>query len=156
MPAEAPLPVLVTKRSVGVALILLATPFAMLIAIVLSCVSAGYQSATGPKFVVLFGGPFLTLAALMAWAAALHRPEPGEPFNMPWRIGVLLLTPVVVAAATGIGIAIAAGVVEVASRIQGDLSETGLAIGMLLFWVIPIAALFTMLRLAWKANEVRR
>src|SRR5437764_1166861 len=119
----------VVKRSVGVAAVIVLTPPAMIVAIGISCTASTLRIGPIEGLLVSFGGPLLTLVALMVWAAALHRPGPKEPFTMPWRIGVLLATPIVVAVATAIGFGLAALVVDLTGRAAGGVTAPGVITG---------------------------
>ena len=147
----------VVKRSVGVASIILLTPPAMIVAAVISCSLGDSPALRGNGqtivWLVWFGGPLLVLTALMAWAAALHRPRQGERFVMPWRVGLLLATPIVTGVAMAVGFGLATLAVDVTGRAAGGLTATGVSAGLVLFFVVPSAALLGMLWLAWRAGE---
>jgi hypothetical protein len=137
----------VVKRGIGVALILLATPPAIVIAVAVSCTAGDYFLNIPP--ILMFSMPLIVLSALMGWAAFLDRPKRGEPNRTQGRVGIFLSTPLVVAIATAVGFAIA---VPVFFATGGPGYGIRLWMVLAAFWLPPGVTLLAMLWLAWRAG----
>jgi hypothetical protein len=132
----------IVKRGIGVALVLLLTPPATVIA-VFCCCSAQFWNHSYLGNWIVFGGPLVILAAMMTIAAVIELKAATKSSVSRSRIALFLLTPFVVGGAAWLGFFLAA-------------MTYGLQIGMvtwIAFYSPPSLALLFMLWLAWQAGE---
>src|SRR5688572_26963088 len=125
----------IVKRSVGLAVILLLTPPAMVIAILACCTAGAFNIIPH----IILGVPLAILTVLMLVAAALHRSENKRQVGDKPRIALLLATPFCVAPSLALGFFLAASA----------YGQNGFAI-MVAFWLPPATVLLLMLVLAWR------
>jgi hypothetical protein len=140
------------KRGLGVGVILLLTPPAIVVAIASSCTAAravpGYSAAFIP-----IAAPFLVLTGMMVAAVVLDRPQRGDPNRTRSRAGIFLATPAVVALAAGIGFGLGILVVQSTSVRSGGLNERAMWLALIAFFLLPTLALLAMLIIAWRAGR---
>jgi hypothetical protein len=148
------------KRGIGVGAVLLLTPLAVFISVAAGCTAQRFlPSLAHPlrsiilDYSVIGGIPLLTLVGMMIWAIVADQRRGGDPARRKARTWWLLLTPVVVAGATALGIGLAILVVDVTSRNAGGVTTTGIMVGLALFALTPTIALFAMLAIAWRAGR---
>jgi hypothetical protein len=89
----------IVKRSIGVGVVLLLTPPAMLIAIGICCSASSFTPGWLTILVILFG-PFVFLSGMMAWAASYVE----EDHRAPSRLKALYAVPRIVAVGVAVGI----------------------------------------------------
>jgi hypothetical protein len=142
----------VVKRGIGVGLILLSTPPAVLIAFCGGCFAARVGSGLSSALVA-FVAPLLTLLGLMVWAAVLDHRRRDDPNSRTTRAGIFLATPLIVAIAMAVGVGLAWLIVDLTSRAAGGLNETGVWTGLVVFGLVSGSALLIMLGLAWRAGN---
>lgn len=150
----------VIKRGIGLGAVLLLTPLAVFISAAVGCTAHRFlPSLAHPlrsiilDYSVIGGIPFLTLVAMMLWAVVADQRRGGDPSRRKSRTWSLLLTPVVVAGATAIGIGLGILIVDVTSRNAGGVTTTGILLGLAVFVLTPTTALLAMLTIAWRADH---
>ena len=148
-PKSASKPTRRLRQGVGVAIILLLTPPAMVIAVAGTCRMLPSIPGSGIPFAC--GVPLLVLTGLMVTAAVLDRPRRGDPNSRPSRAAVLLGTPPVVAIAGFFAICIAAVLILASPTLSAY--EASMRTAPLIVWTITGAALLGMLLLAWRAGR---
>ena len=153
-PPQSPVPLTrtqIVKRGLGVTLIILLTPPAMVVT-VLGCCSVASRMTDPSRGAVALLLPLVVLTGLMFWAMHLDRPQAGNPNRRPSRAGIFLVTPAVVAAGIVLGFVLAAVVVLMAGSIGGlPLYELAMQNSIYVFWLPPAAALLVMLGIAWRS-----
>jgi hypothetical protein len=147
---EQPLkPAQIAKRSAGLALILLLTPLAMVIAVAVCCSAINIVPSGG---IFAFAGPFVVLTALIYWATRLDRR--GDARGEEWRRKTLLTIPYV-AGATVAGI-VMMGAMTLAfwnSLDDPTLNQLLTVVGWSFFFVPPSITLIVKLWLAWRSSR---
>lgn len=129
----------VVKRAVGVGALILLTPPAMIVAVFCCCSATSWING-GLAGWIVFGGPFVVLAALMGTGIVLDRSRDSTPRSAASRFVLFIATPFVVAGAT------------VAGFFFGALAyPVGWAM-VATFFVPPAIALLFMLWLIWKTK----
>jgi hypothetical protein len=144
----------VAKRAGGIGIILLLTPLAVVIAFGANCTVAILAlratppgTSEAPFFLAIPVVSFGVLVAMTYWAVWRHYRRT-ETHQRRGRITILLLTPLVVVAATGLEFAATYALIEWSPGEQYLPALTT-------FFATPLIALVAMLYLAWRCDRKR-
>jgi hypothetical protein len=144
------------KRSVGVGVILLLTPPALVVTF-LTCCTVSRVLFNEPGSVLGLIGPLLVLVGLMTWAARLDRGTRDERLTASRRRRILLAMPFIVAGSLFIGMLLAGVYLGVSEAISNrgnpdDANRMDYSIATVLFVSAPTITLIAMLWRAWRAE----
>lgn len=141
----------VVKRSVGVAAIILLTPPAMVIAVLVSC-NSNWLSGVRFSTLAMIAIPLATLTALMVLAAVINGPRRRDSNRSGSRVDIFLATPLVVGVAMAMAFVVALVISAAGIDVLLKSSVPAILVSDVVFWVIVSAALLVMLWRAWRAG----